>query len=51
MFKDILIPISSEYYSKEVLTRGASLYKKFGSKISLIYIIEEKTLKHFIYII
>ena len=44
MFKNILIPISSEFYSKEVLKRSIFLAKKFNSKINLIYIIEEKTL-------
>ena len=44
MFNNILIPISSEYYSKEVLKRGVFLAKKFKSKITIIYIIEEKTL-------
>lgn len=45
MFNNILIPVSSEYYSKEVLKRGVFLAQKFKSKITLIYIIEEKTLK------
>jgi nucleotide-binding universal stress UspA family protein len=44
MFKNILIPISSEYYSKEVLERSVFLAEKFKSTINLIYIIEEKTL-------
>jgi nucleotide-binding universal stress UspA family protein len=44
MFKNILIPISSEFYTKEVLERSANLAEKFGSMITLIYIIEEKTL-------
>ncbi len=44
MFKNILIPISSEYYTKEVLERSVFLAKKFKSTINLIYIIEEKTL-------
>jgi len=44
MFKNILIPISSEYYSKDVLTRGAFFAKHFNSEINLVYIIEEKTL-------
>ena len=44
MFKNILIPISSEYYTKEVLKRGVFLAEKFKSSINLIYIIEEKTL-------
>jgi nucleotide-binding universal stress UspA family protein len=44
MFKNILIPISSEFYQKETLQKGAFLAKKLESKIRLIYIIEEKTL-------
>jgi len=44
MFKNILIPISSEFYSKAVLHRSVFLAEKFKSNISLIYIIEEKTL-------
>lgn len=42
MFKNILIPISSEFYSINVLLRGVFLSKKFKSTISLLYIIEEK---------
>jgi hypothetical protein len=44
MFKNILVPISSEYYSKEVLEKTAYLAEKFKSSINLIYIIEEKVL-------
>lgn len=44
MFKNILIPISSEFYSKEVLERSVFLAEKFKSTINLVYIIEEKTL-------
>lgn len=44
MFQNILIPISSEYYSKEVLERSVFLAEKFNSTINLIYIIEEKML-------
>ena len=44
MFKNILIPISSEFYQKEVFQIGAFLAEKFNSTITLIYIIEEKTL-------
>jgi len=44
MFKNILIPISSEYYKKEVFRTGAFLANKFDSQINIIYIIEEKTL-------
>ena len=44
MFKNILIPISSEYYKKDVFKTGAFLASKFDSSIDLVYIIEEKTL-------
>ena len=44
MFNNILIPISSEFYSKDVITQGAFLAEKFKSTITLVYIIEEKTL-------
>jgi len=44
MFKNILIPISSEFYSREVLKRSVFLAEKFDSKIMLCYIIEEKVL-------
>jgi len=44
MFKNILIPISSEHYSKNVLKRAIFLAEKFHSNIALIYIIEEKTI-------
>jgi nucleotide-binding universal stress UspA family protein len=44
MFENILIPISSEFYSKNVLKRSAFFAEKFNSTINLIYIIEEKTL-------
>ena len=44
MFKNILIPISSEYYSKYVIEKSVCIAQKFNSKITLVYIIEEKTL-------
>ena len=44
MFKNIIIPISSEFYREEVFRTGVFLAKKFNSTINLIYIIEEKTL-------
>ena len=44
MFKNILIPISSEFYSKKVLKRGLFLAEKFSCTLHLIYIIEHKTL-------
>jgi len=44
LFKNILIPISSEFYLKDVLEKGADLAEKFESKVTILYIIEEKTL-------
>jgi K+-sensing histidine kinase KdpD len=44
VFKNILIPISSEFYSKEVFEQGAYLAERFESKVTIVYIIEEKTL-------
>jgi len=44
MFKKILIPISSEYYNRQVLKRAVFLADKFKSSISLVYIIEKKTI-------
>lgn len=45
MFKNILVPISSEFYNKQVLKRALFFAEKFKSKISLIYIIETKTME------
>jgi K+-sensing histidine kinase KdpD len=45
LFHNILLPISSEYYAKNVLKRGAFLAKIFHCPIHLVYIIEEKTLR------
>jgi len=44
MFKNILVPISSEFYSKDLLEKSVFLAEKFKSNLDLIYIIEEKTL-------
>ncbi len=43
-FKHILIPVSSEFYHREVYTIATELAEKFDSTITLLYIIEEKTL-------
>ena len=45
MFENILIPISSEFYPKQVLKRGLYLSEKFNSKLTFLYIIEEKALE------
>jgi len=42
LFKNILIPLSSEFYPKQVLERSVFFAEKFNSKINLLYIIEEK---------
>jgi len=44
MFENILIPVSSEFYSKKILERSVFLAEIFKSTINLVYIIEEKTL-------
>lgn len=44
MFKNILIPISSEFYQENIFQTGSFLAGKFNSAAKLIYIIEEKTL-------
>jgi hypothetical protein len=40
------VPISSEFYNKEVLRRSVFLSEKFDSSITLNYILEKKTLDH-----
>jgi Universal stress protein family len=44
VFERILIAISSEFYTTEVLRQGAMLAQRCGSMVSIVYIIEEKTL-------
>ncbi|MCU0850491.1 MAG: universal stress protein [Candidatus Thermoplasmatota archaeon] len=44
MFERILIAISSEFYTKEALRQGAMLAQRCRSMVSIVYIIEEKTL-------
>ena len=44
MFNNILLPISSEFYPKHILQKAIFLAEKFNSKLTLIYIIETKTL-------
>ncbi len=45
LFKRILVPISSEYFSLKAIKRAGELAEIFGSSIEIAYIIEEKTLK------
>lgn len=44
MFQNILVPISSEFYSKKVIKRSILLAEKFSGKVHLLYIIENKPL-------
>lgn len=44
MFKRILVPISSESYSKDVIKRSIDLAGLFSGTVHLLYIIEEKLL-------
>jgi len=44
LFKKILVPISSEFYSKKVIKRGLELAEIFQSNLTIAYIMEEKTL-------
>lgn len=44
MFERILIAISSEFYAKEVLQQGAMLVQRCGGAVTIVYIIEEKTI-------
>lgn len=44
MFKNILVPISSEFYPKNILERAIYLAEKLQSKLTITYIIEEKTI-------
>lgn len=44
MFENILLPASSEFYPEKALERGAFLAKIFGSRMTVLYIMEEKAL-------
>ena len=44
MFANILVPVSSEFYSKKIMERSIFLAEKFKSTIDLVFIIEENTL-------
>ena len=44
-FKRLLLPISSEFFSENIVERAGEITKIFGSEVYALYIIEEKTLK------
>ena len=41
MFKNILVPVSSEHYSKKVIERSIFIAETFQSNVHILYIIEE----------
>ena len=45
VFKRLLLPISSEFFSENVAERAEKFVELFGSKVYAVYIIEEKTLR------
>jgi K+-sensing histidine kinase KdpD len=45
MFKNIIVPISSEFYSNKVIKRSLFLAETFQSTIHILYVIEENSLK------
>ena len=45
IFSRLLVPLSSELPSERVVHRAGMLAEKFGAQVTVIYIIEEKTLK------
>ncbi len=44
MFKNVLIPISSEFYQRNLFKTALMLHKKIQPQFKLLYIIEQKTL-------
>ncbi len=45
MFENILVTISSEYFSDSAIKRAVELSKRFGSKITILYVVEEKVMQ------
>lgn len=45
IFNRLLVPLSSEFPSQHVVRRAGMLAEAFGAQVTVIYIIEEKTLK------
>jgi nucleotide-binding universal stress UspA family protein len=44
LFKNILVPVSSGHYSKQIVYRSVQLAEYFKSTVTLLYIIDEKTI-------
>lgn len=45
MFENVLVTISSEYFSDSAIKRAVQLSKHFGSKITILYVVEEKVME------
>jgi len=45
IFRRILMPISSEFYSEGLIQRAAEFKRKFGGEVIAVYIVEEKTIR------
>jgi len=45
IFRRILLPISSEFYSEGLIQRAAEFKRKFGGEVIAVYIVEEKTIR------
>ncbi len=45
IFRDVLLPVSSEFFPEKAVERAAEFSRIFGSNIHVLYIIEEKTMK------
>jgi len=45
IFREVLLPVSSEFFPEKAVRRAEEFARIFGSKIHVLYIVEEKTLK------
>ncbi len=45
IFRRMLLPISSEFYSEALIQRAAEFQRKFGGEVLAVYIVEKKTIR------
>ncbi len=45
MFKNILVPISSDYFPEMAIRRSRALAEKFKGKVHFLYVVEKKTVE------
>ena len=45
MFKNILVPISSDYFPEMAIRRSKTLAEKFKGKVHFLYVVEKKTVE------